>query len=58
MKKNQLLKILKQYGCKFVRHGSEHDKYIQPKTGKVDYVPRHSDITEPTAWKIIKNLSC
>jgi len=40
-----------------VRHGAKHDQYLQPATGKVDHVPRHSDIREPTAWKIIRNLS-
>jgi predicted RNA binding protein YcfA (HicA-like mRNA interferase family) len=57
MKKGALLKILKKQGCVFVKHGGKHDQYLQPKTGKVDQVPRHPDIAEDTAKSIIKNLS-
>jgi predicted RNA binding protein YcfA (HicA-like mRNA interferase family) len=57
MKKGVLLKILKNAGCIFVKHGKKHDKYLQPKTGKTDQVPRHPDIDEDLARSIIKNLS-
>jgi len=57
MKRGALLKILKRQGCVFVKHGSKHDQYMQPKTGKIDQIPRHSDISEETAKSIIKNLS-
>ena len=57
MKRNALLKILKRQGCVFIKHGKKHDQYIQPKTGKIDHVPRHSDVSEDTAKSIIKNLS-
>ena len=57
MKRGALLKILKQQGCVFVKHGNKHDQYIQPRTGKVDQIPRHSDIAEDIAKSIIKNLS-
>jgi predicted RNA binding protein YcfA (HicA-like mRNA interferase family) len=57
MKRGALLKILKAQGCVFVKHGSRHDQYIQPKTGKRDQVPRHPLISDDTARSIIKNLS-
>jgi predicted RNA binding protein YcfA (HicA-like mRNA interferase family) len=57
MKRGYLLKILNEKGCVFIKHGGKHDQYMQPRTGKIDQVPRHPDIREPTAWKIIKNLS-
>ena len=57
MKRGTLLKILKRQGCIFVKHGKRHDQYMQPKTGKIDQIPRHSDISEDTAKSIIKNLS-
>ena len=41
MKRGALLKILKRQGCVFVKHGSKHDQYMQPKNGKTDQVPRH-----------------
>jgi len=57
MKRGALLKILMAQGCIFVKHGGKHDLYIQPKTGKKDYVPRHPKIAEETAKSIIRNLS-
>jgi predicted RNA binding protein YcfA (HicA-like mRNA interferase family) len=57
MKRGALLKILNRLGCIFVKHGKRHDQYIQPKTGKIDQVPRHPNISEDTAKSIIKNLS-
>jgi predicted RNA binding protein YcfA (HicA-like mRNA interferase family) len=57
MKRGALLRVLRRQGCIFVKHGKKHDQYLQPKTGKVDQVPRHPDIAEDTAKSIIKNLS-
>jgi predicted RNA binding protein YcfA (HicA-like mRNA interferase family) len=57
MKQGELLKILKSRGCIFVKHGKKHDKYLQPKTGKTDQVPRHPKINDVLANQIIKNLS-
>ncbi len=57
MKRGELLKILKEQGCIFIKHGGKHDHYMPPQTGIIDYIPRHPDVREPTAWKIIKNLS-
>jgi predicted RNA binding protein YcfA (HicA-like mRNA interferase family) len=57
MKQGELLKKLKKQGCLFVKHGKKHDKYIQPKTGRTDLVPRHPKIDEDLAWKIIRYLS-
>jgi predicted RNA binding protein YcfA (HicA-like mRNA interferase family) len=57
MKRVALLKILNKNGCIFIKHGKKHDQYMQPKTGKIDQVPRHRDISEDTAKSIIKNLA-
>jgi predicted RNA binding protein YcfA (HicA-like mRNA interferase family) len=57
MKEGELLKILKYQGCVFVKHCKEHDKYIQPRTGETDQVPRHPLINDRLARQIIKNLS-
>jgi hypothetical protein len=43
-------------GCTFVKHCKKHDKYLQPATGKTDYVPRHPNINENLAKNIIKNF--
>jgi predicted RNA binding protein YcfA (HicA-like mRNA interferase family) len=56
MKRCALIKILKNNGCIFIKHGSKHDQYMQPRTGKTDQVPRHPKISEETAKSIIRNL--
>jgi predicted RNA binding protein YcfA (HicA-like mRNA interferase family) len=57
MKRGALLKVLHARGAVLVKHGKKHDQFLQPRTGKTDQVPRHSDISEETAKSIIKNLS-
>ena len=57
MKWAELLKQLTEKGVVFVRHGSNHDIYLQPKNGNTEPVPRHSEIKEFMARKILKNLS-
>ncbi len=32
MKRGELLKILKEQGCVFLKHGGKHDHYLQSKT--------------------------
>ncbi|MDR0322628.1 MAG: type II toxin-antitoxin system HicA family toxin [Treponema sp.] len=56
MKRGALIKILKNNGCIFIKHGGRHDQYMQPRTGKTDQVPRHPKISEETAKSIIRNL--
>jgi predicted RNA binding protein YcfA (HicA-like mRNA interferase family) len=46
MKKSDLVKKILKQGAVLVRHGSNHDIYKQPKTGKVESVPRHNEIAE------------
>jgi predicted RNA binding protein YcfA (HicA-like mRNA interferase family) len=57
MKRTELIKLLATKGAVFVRHGSNHDIYMQPKNGNTEPVPRHNEIKEFMAKKIIKNLS-
>ena len=57
MKKRALVKILTKEGCELLRHGAKHDIYINPQTGKREPVPRHREIDENLAKKIIKNLT-
>jgi predicted RNA binding protein YcfA (HicA-like mRNA interferase family) len=57
MKRLALIKVIEKKGAVFVRHGSDHDWYKNPKTGKSDAVPRHREIKENLAKKIIARLS-
>ncbi|WP_083820294.1 type II toxin-antitoxin system HicA family toxin [Leadbettera azotonutricia] len=57
MKQIDLVKTIIKNGAVFIRHGSNHDWYRNPKTGISEAVPRHREIKEYLAQKIIKNLS-
>lgn len=57
MKRKELEKKLRQAGCYLKREGAAHPLWINPKTGVVEAVPRHTDIKEFLAQKILKNLN-
>jgi predicted RNA binding protein YcfA (HicA-like mRNA interferase family) len=57
MKRVALIKKITASGAYLLRHGSNHDIYVQPKNGNTEPVPRHTEIGEGLARKIIKNLS-
>lgn len=41
MKTSELVKMLKEAGCKLYKHGTRHDTWQSPLTGKRFQVPRH-----------------
>ena len=43
-------------GCALIRHGAKHDWYSNPDTGVSQPVPRHREIKEHLAKRIIKML--
>jgi len=57
MKRKDLEKKLKFLGCCLKREGHSHSLWINPKTGIVEAVPRHIEIKESLARKILKNLN-
>jgi predicted RNA binding protein YcfA (HicA-like mRNA interferase family) len=57
VKKKDLIKKISDAGCVLVRHGSRHDLYRNPRTGKKQPVPRHDEIDEHLAKHIIKELA-
>jgi predicted RNA binding protein YcfA (HicA-like mRNA interferase family) len=57
MKRIDLVRIIEQNGAVFIRHGSDHDWYKNPDTGISEAIPRHREIKEPLAKKIIKRFS-
>ena len=57
MKRLDLVRTIEKNGAVFIRHGSDHDWYKNPDTGKFESVPRHREIKNQLAKKIIKNLS-
>jgi predicted RNA binding protein YcfA (HicA-like mRNA interferase family) len=57
MKRRDLERKLRIAGCYLKREGGAHSLWINPKNGVVEAVPRHKEIKEPLARKILKNLS-
>jgi len=57
MKRLDLIRIIEKNGATLVRHGSKHDWYKNRETGVAEAVPRHKEIKELLAKKIIKRLS-
>ena len=55
MKRRDLIKILQQLGCEFVRHGGKHDWFKNKRTGVSQPIPRHKEIHEILARNNIKN---
>jgi hypothetical protein len=57
MKRRNLEKKLRISGCYLKREGKAHSLWINPKTGIIEAVPRHAEIKEPLARKILKSLN-
>lgn len=56
MKRRDLVAELEQAGCLLLRHGAKHDIYHNPKNGRSEPIPRHREINELLARKILKAL--
>lgn len=56
MKRVDLIKTIEGFGCELVRHGGKHDWYRNPATGVAQPVPRHREIGERLARRIIRML--
>ena len=56
MNRRDLERKLRIAGCYIKREGRSHSLWINPKTGVIETVPRHKEIKEPLAKKILKNL--
>jgi predicted RNA binding protein YcfA (HicA-like mRNA interferase family) len=57
LKRTDLVRRLKQMGCEMVRHGSGHDWWRNPETGAAQPVPRHREVNEQLARKILRTLA-
>ena len=57
MKRKELEKKLRKAGCYLKREGASHSLWINPQTGVTEAVPRHREIKEFLAHKILKNLN-
>ncbi len=57
MKRSDLERRLRMAGCYLKREGASHSLWINPQTGVVEAIPRHTEVKEPLARKFLKNLS-
>lgn len=57
MKRRDLERRLRIAGCILKREGASHSIWINPNTGVKEAVPRHTEIKEPLARKILSSLS-
>jgi len=57
MKRVDLIRTSESFRCKLVRHGAKHDWYRNPVTGVAQPVPRHREIKERLAKRIVRMLS-
>ena len=56
MKRRDLLRHLRQLGCKLLREGANHSVYWNPANRKTSAVPRHREISDRLAAKICHDL--
>lgn len=57
MKRRELLRHLQPHGCLIEREGGKHSLWLNPSTGAVEAVPRHTEIGEHLSRKICAKLS-
>lgn len=57
MKRRELIRHLQEYGCRLKREGAEHSLWQNPATGKMQALPRHTEISNLLARKICRALS-
>ena len=56
MKRLDLTRHLKKYGCTVMREGGNHTIYINGITKKISAIPRHNEIKKYLVDKICKDL--
>ena len=56
MKRNALLRYLRNQGCALLREGAKHSWWHNPTLNKRSAIPRHSEISDILARKICKDL--
>lgn len=57
MKRRDLERKLRIAGCFLKREGASHAVWINPRTGVTETVPRHTEIKENLARKILKSMN-
>ena len=56
MKRDDLLRHLRQFGCVLLREGGKHSVYVNRAVQKSTAIPRHREINDFLAKKICRDL--
>jgi mRNA interferase HicA len=56
VKRSELIRHLKNYGCELLREGSRHSVWANVSDKRTSVVPRHNEIVDQLARKICKDL--
>jgi hypothetical protein len=57
MKRRELIQKILDHGCILIRHGGKHDWFQNPNTKVSQPIPRHTEINEHLARRILKLLT-
>ena len=57
MKRTALLKHLRKHGCALKREGRSHSLWTNLRTGEMEAIPRHTEVPDGLARKILRGLS-
>lgn len=57
MKRTDLISHLAAHGCVLLREGGKHSVYYNPQAQRTSTVPRHTEVKNPTAFRICKQLA-
>jgi len=56
MKRSELVRMLTAHGCRLLRHGANHDIWLNETTGRKAPVPRHAEIKDSLVRMILRQL--
>jgi mRNA interferase HicA len=56
MKRRDLERHLREFGCLLAREGSAHTVFVNPENGQTAAVPRHTEINTVTVREMCKQL--
>ncbi len=56
MKRKALLRHLRRFGCYLKREGASHSLWASPVTGRIEAIPRHTEIPDLLCKRICRNL--
>ena len=56
MKRDDLLRHLRQFGCVLLREGGKHSVFVNRAAQKSTAIPRHREINDFLARKICRDL--